>query len=105
MGVLTPLLPVLRRNPNFAEEKRRLTPQAYARLVVEEQLKKPRAIVQDRLRTRVDMLSWPFGIHDDGLMHAAARAGYIAAVTLERRHATSADPIMALPRYLRPSGP
>jgi len=86
-------------HPNFVEEKRRLIPQAYARLV-EEQLQKSRAILQDRLRTRVDLLSWPFGIHDDDLVHAAVRAGYVAAVTLERRHATSADPIMALPRYL-----
>jgi hypothetical protein len=49
------------------------------------------------------MLSWPFGIYDNELMDRATRAGDIAAVTLDRRHATAADAIMALPRYLVPA--
>jgi hypothetical protein len=50
------------------------------------------------------MLAWPFGIFDNELMDRANRAGYIAAVTLDRRHATMADAIMALPRYLVTDG-
>jgi hypothetical protein len=34
----------------------------------------------------------------------APLAGYVAAVTLDRRHATAADAIMALPRYLVTDG-
>jgi peptidoglycan/xylan/chitin deacetylase (PgdA/CDA1 family) len=86
-------------HPNFVVEKRRLAPRAYARLV-DQQLTRSKSALEDRLGTPIDMLSWPFGIHDDQLMRAAAEAGYVAAVTLERRHATAADQLLALPRYL-----
>ena len=46
------------------------------------------------------MLAWPFGIYDDYLIAKAAEAGYVATFTIERRHATPADPVMKLPRYL-----
>jgi peptidoglycan/xylan/chitin deacetylase (PgdA/CDA1 family) len=85
-------------HPNFAQEKRRLSPAAYGRLV-DDQLKRSRDTLESRLGAKVDMLAWPFGIYDDELMDRATRAGYIAAVTLDRRHATIADAIMALPRY------
>jgi peptidoglycan/xylan/chitin deacetylase (PgdA/CDA1 family) len=90
-------------HPNFALERRRLSPVAYERLV-DDQLKKSQETLEKRLGTKVDMLSWPFGIYDDQLMDRATRAGYIAAVTLDRRHATAADAIMALPRYLVTDG-
>jgi peptidoglycan/xylan/chitin deacetylase (PgdA/CDA1 family) len=86
-------------HPNFAQERRRLSPVAYEHLVVD-QLTRSRDTLQRRLETKVDMLSWPFGIYDDQLIAWASRAGYVAAVTLDRRHATAADAIMALPRYL-----
>jgi peptidoglycan/xylan/chitin deacetylase (PgdA/CDA1 family) len=86
-------------HPNFAKEKRRLTEVAYQRLV-EDQLRRSRSELERRLGTPVDLLAWPFGVYDDELMYKAAGAGYVAAVTLERRHATAADPILALPRYL-----
>jgi peptidoglycan/xylan/chitin deacetylase (PgdA/CDA1 family) len=86
-------------HPNFAREKKRLSRRDYERLV-EDQLRKSRSTLEHHLGTRVDMLSWPFGIYDDELTGRAARAGYIAAVTLDRRHATMGDSIMALPRYL-----
>jgi peptidoglycan/xylan/chitin deacetylase (PgdA/CDA1 family) len=86
-------------HPNFAQEKHRLSAAAYEHLVVD-QLTRARDTLQRRLETRVDMLSWPFGIYDDELVAWASRTGYVAAVTLDRRHATTADAIMALPRYL-----
>jgi hypothetical protein len=46
------------------------------------------------------MLAWPFGIYDDELINKARTAGYVAALTLERRHASRSDSVMALPRYL-----
>jgi peptidoglycan/xylan/chitin deacetylase (PgdA/CDA1 family) len=86
-------------HPNFAKEKRRLSQIAYGHFV-DDQLRKSRERLESRLGMKVDMLSWPFGIYDDDLMARAAGAGYVAAVTLDRRHATAADHIMALPRYL-----
>jgi peptidoglycan/xylan/chitin deacetylase (PgdA/CDA1 family) len=90
-------------HPNFAQEKRRLSPAAYGRLV-DDQLKRSRDTLESRLGTKVDMLAWPFGIYDNELIGRATRAGYIAAVTLDRRHATMSDAIMALPRYLVTDG-
>lgn len=86
-------------HPNFAQEKKQLSEAAYEHLV-EDQLRRSRSVLESRLGTPVDLLAWPFGIYDDELMRKAAEAGYVAGVTLERRHATVADPILALPRYL-----
>ncbi len=90
-------------HPNFKTEKKRLTPQQYEALVTG-QLTKSRDKLHEELGVQVDLLAWPFGIYDDELMGLAARAGYIAAVTLERRHARRSDNIMALPRYLMTNG-
>ena len=46
------------------------------------------------------MLAWPFGIYDDYLIGKAKEAGFVATFTIDRRHATSSDSIMKLPRYL-----
>jgi peptidoglycan/xylan/chitin deacetylase (PgdA/CDA1 family) len=86
-------------HPNFKEEKRRLSHDDYDRLV-QMQLKKSKETLEIKLRTNVDMLAWPFGIFDNELIAKAMEAGYRAGFTLEGRHATGADPIMALPRYL-----
>jgi peptidoglycan/xylan/chitin deacetylase (PgdA/CDA1 family) len=90
-------------HPNFKVEKQRLTHDEYLRFV-DTQLTKSRAILEQKLRTRVDMLAWPFGIYDDELIGKAVKAGYIAAFTIEGRHATPRDHIMALPRYLMSQG-
>jgi Polysaccharide deacetylase len=86
-------------HPNFKEEKRRLSRDDYDRLV-QMQLKKSKETLEIKLRTYVDMLAWPFGIFDNELIAKAVEAGYRAGFTLEGRHATLSDPIMALPRYL-----
>jgi peptidoglycan/xylan/chitin deacetylase (PgdA/CDA1 family) len=86
-------------HPNFHQEKKRLPPAAYDKLV-DMQLTKSKDILQRELGIRVDMLAWPFGIYDDDLIKTAVAAGYIAAVTLDRHHASLSDPLMALPRYL-----
>jgi len=46
------------------------------------------------------MMAWPFGIYDNELIQKAVAAGYVAALTLERWHASRSDSVMALPRYL-----
>lgn len=86
-------------HPNFKREKQRLSPEQYDKLV-RKQLFLAKETLEHKLGSPVDMLAWPFGIYDDELMAKAAEAGYRAAFTLERRHASAADRIMALPRYL-----
>ncbi|MFI5001339.1 MAG: polysaccharide deacetylase family protein [Reyranellales bacterium] len=86
-------------HPNFNVERRRLAPQAYERFV-QDQFGKSKAILEQRLGGKVDMLAWPFGIYDDELMTWARAAGYVAAFSIERRPVTHADKPMALPRYI-----
>lgn len=86
-------------HPNFKREKRKLTPEAYEKLV-ETQLKKAKAKIESETGGQVNLLAWPFGIYDDYLLKKAAEAGYVATFTIERRHATPSDPVMKLPRYL-----
>jgi hypothetical protein len=61
---------------------------------------KSKETLEKKLQSHVDMLAWPFGIFDDDLIGKASDAGYKAAFTIEGRHATPGDSIMALPRYL-----
>jgi peptidoglycan/xylan/chitin deacetylase (PgdA/CDA1 family) len=86
-------------HPNFRDEKRRLSSADYEKLV-QVQLRKSKETIEKKLKTSVDMLAWPFGFFDDELIGKAIEAGYKAAFTLEGRHATLRDPVMALPRYL-----
>ena len=90
-------------HPNFTIEKKRLSPFRYEQLV-EEQFIKAKTILERRLGGPVDLLAWPFGIYNEELMAQAKAAGYIAAFTIERRHASLSDPVMALPRYLMTNG-
>jgi peptidoglycan/xylan/chitin deacetylase (PgdA/CDA1 family) len=85
-------------HPNFKNEKKRLTPSEYEKFV-EMQLKRSKDKLEEELGVKVDMLAWPFGIYDNELIAKAREAGYIAAFTMERRHANISDNIMALPRY------
>jgi peptidoglycan/xylan/chitin deacetylase (PgdA/CDA1 family) len=86
-------------HPHFGREKRRLSPSEYEGFVTF-QLVRSRQTLEERLGTRVDMLAWPFGIYDDELIGQAVAAGYVAGFTLDRRHASAGDRVMALPRYL-----
>ncbi len=86
-------------HPNFKRDKKKMTPEAFEKSVAI-QLQKSKSKLESELGSRVDMLAWPFGIYDDHLLKKAREAGYIATLTIERRHATSADSLMKLPRYL-----
>jgi len=86
-------------HPNFKKDRARLKPEEYEKSV-ETQFKKSKEILENRFGVKVDMLAWPFGIHDEWLMSKAAGAGYRAAFTMERRAVRSTDHRMALPRYL-----
>ena len=86
-------------HPNFKNEKKRLSPVQYEDFV-EMQLKRSKEKLQQELGMKVDMLAWPFGIHDEDLIRKAVEAGYVSAFTIERFHAKPSDHVMALPRYL-----
>jgi len=86
-------------HPNFKQEKKKLTPAAYQKLV-EDQLKKSKASLERRFGGKVDLLAWPFGIYDDFLEKEAEKAGYVAAFSIDRRHANKSERLMSQPRYL-----
>jgi peptidoglycan/xylan/chitin deacetylase (PgdA/CDA1 family) len=86
-------------HPNFKKERKKLGQEALNKLVMT-QLLKSKARLETELGSKVDLLAWPFGIYDDYLLGKAGEAGFVATFTIERRHATSADNIMKLPRYL-----
>jgi len=90
-------------HPNFRKERKRLKPEEYDKLV-ESQLRKSRERIEKELGVSVDMLAWPFGIYSDDLLRRAGALGYRVTFTIEPRHATQADSVMALPRYLVSNG-
>lgn len=86
-------------HPNFLQERARLRPEAY-RAFAMTQFLRSKELIRQHLGGNVDMLAWPFGIHDPELQRWAADAGYIAAFTLVRAPVTRTDDLMALPRHL-----
>jgi peptidoglycan/xylan/chitin deacetylase (PgdA/CDA1 family) len=90
-------------HPNFKKDKKRLEPAEYESFV-DMQLKKSKERLEKELNVKVNMLAWPFGIYDGDLIHQAIKAGYVAALTMERRPASTLDKVMALPRYLMTNG-
>ncbi len=90
-------------HPNFKKEKAKLSPDAYGKLV-DSQLQKSRIVLEKRFNDKVDLLAWPFGIFDEALEKDAARTGYRAAFSIERRHASRSESPMSLPRYLMVNG-
>jgi peptidoglycan/xylan/chitin deacetylase (PgdA/CDA1 family) len=90
-------------HPNFKKEKKKLKPPEYQKLV-DTQLMKSKAVLEKKLGTTVDLLAWPFGIYDDELEKNAAKAGYVAAFSIDRRNASLSEKIMEQPRYLMTNG-
>lgn len=90
-------------HPNFKKEKKKLKPEEYQKLV-NDQLVKSKASLERRFGQTVDILAWPFGIYDEELEQAAAKAGYVAAFSIERRFAKPSERLMAQPRYLITEG-
>lgn len=86
-------------HPNFNVERARLSPDAYRAFAIT-QFVHSREIIRQHLHGNVDMLAWPYGIHDAQLQRWAFGAGYVAAFTLVRHAAGRGDELLALPRYL-----
>lgn len=86
-------------HPNFKRDKRKMQPAEFEKSV-DMQLRKSKARIEKELGGKVDMLAWPFGIYDDYLLKKATEAGYSVTFSIERRHATAAENVTKLPRYL-----
>ena len=86
-------------HPNFKRDKKKMKPQLFEKSVAT-QLTKSKVKIEKELGGKVDMLAWPFGIFDEYLLKKAAEAGYTATFTIVAHHATSADSVSKLPRYL-----
>jgi peptidoglycan/xylan/chitin deacetylase (PgdA/CDA1 family) len=86
-------------HPNFNKEKKKMSPSDYNKFI-DMQMKKSKDKLEKELGIYVDMLAWPFGIYNNELEAKAKQHGYIAAFTIERRHAKPYDNPMSLPRYL-----
>lgn len=86
-------------HPNFKQEKRHLSKDAYQRLV-HIQLFNSKKIIEKKLGSPVTLLAWPFGIHDNYLENEAKKAGYIMAFSIHWGNASRTKPVMAEPRYM-----
>ena len=86
-------------HPNFKQESKKSSTAEYEK-IVDMQLNKSKTKLEKELGTKIDMLAWPYGIHDDFLISKANQAGYIATLTLEAHSANNSDNVMKLPRYL-----
>lgn len=90
-------------HPNFKRDKKKLKPAEYQKLM-ETQLQKSKAVLEKKMATKVDLLAWPFGIYDEELEKEAQKAGYVAAFSIDRRHASKAEKMLEQPRYLMQNG-
>jgi peptidoglycan/xylan/chitin deacetylase (PgdA/CDA1 family) len=86
-------------HPNFNIDRKRLAPPAYEKFA-NDQLTKSKTVLEQKLGGKIDLLAWPFGIHDDQLEKWAEAAGYTAAFTIQRQRVTRGDKMMALPRFI-----
>jgi peptidoglycan/xylan/chitin deacetylase (PgdA/CDA1 family) len=86
-------------HPNFKHEKKKLSPEEYAKFV-DKQLGGAKKKLEEHMGHEIKYLAWVFGIYDDELLVDAKRAGYTAAFTIDRRHAASSTNIMAEGRYM-----
>ncbi len=86
-------------HPHFKQEKKKLSSSEYAKFV-DRQLRGARQILEEKMGHEVTYLAWAFGIYDDELEAKAIHAGYSAALTIDDRHATPKDSMMAIPRYM-----
>ena len=86
-------------HPNFKQEKRHLSTEAYEKLV-HTQLFTSKEILEKKLGTPITYLAWPFGIYDNYLEDQAAKAGYKMAFSIDARRARITEKDMSWPRYM-----
>lgn len=86
-------------HPNFKKEKKMLSAEEYAKSV-DKQLNGSKKKLEEKTGHEIKYLAWVFGIYDDALLVDAKKAGYGAAFTIDRKHASSSNNPMALGRYM-----
>lgn len=86
-------------HPNFNHEKKKLSPDEYVKFV-HKQLGGAKQTLEKKMGHEVKYLAWVFGIYDDNLLNEAKKEGYTMALTIDRRHASTQDSMMAQPRYM-----
>jgi len=88
-------------HPNFDVERRRLGPAGFRAFALA-QLGRSKAIIETHVGAPVDLIAWPFGMHDDELELLAAQAGYVAGFGIDERRLQQGDPAFAMPRITMP---
>lgn len=86
-------------HPNFNHDKKKLTPEQYQKFV-DIQLKKSKAVLEQKLNIHIDLLAWPFGIYNDYLEQVAKDAGYVAAFSIDGKRSDKSFNMMAQPRFM-----
>ena len=86
-------------HPFFEKERARRSAADYQSFVATE-LTKSKKTLEERLGRPVDLLAWPYGVFDSALEQAAARAGYVAAFSVEDRLARAGEDLFSLPRIV-----
>ncbi|HZF70319.1 polysaccharide deacetylase family protein [Sulfuricurvum sp.] len=86
-------------HPNFNHEKKKLSPEEYAKFV-DKQLGGAKKKLEEKMGHEIKYLAWVFGIYDDALLVDAKKTGYEMAFTIDRRHAASSANMMAQGRYM-----
>lgn len=86
-------------HPHFRQEKKRLSPAAYQKLV-DAQLISSKNILEKKLGIPITLLAWPFGVYDAQLEQDATKAGYVMAFSIAHRCATRSENPMAMPRFM-----
>lgn len=86
-------------HPNFKIAKRNMSPAAYAQFVQKE-LFTSKKILENKMGIKVTLLAWPFGIYNNYLENAAAKAGYVMAFTIGYRTANRSFKPMEQPRFM-----
>jgi len=85
-------------NPDFRAAGGRQASAAFRRPALT-QFVQAREQIGRELGCTVDMLAWPFNVHDNKLIALARQAGYVAAFSIEARHVTRATQPFAMPRF------
>lgn len=86
-------------HPNFKQEKKHRS-DAWYKNFMNHELAGSKKILETKMGTPVNLLAWPFGIYNEEVEQAAAKAGYTMAFSIDYRCATKSDKAMAVPRYM-----
>ncbi len=86
-------------HPNFKHAKKNMSPANYEKFVNSE-LVKSKSILENKTGNKIVYLAWPFGIYNDYLEEAAAKAGYVMSFTIDAIPANQRFKPEAEPRYM-----